>query len=198
VSTNEVIEKIRQLDKSETRLWKKILPRLDMPEGLKIRVKQQNEMGDSLKHYWKNFGSFEKFRQVRSSVFWPRVQGVFEFLTPYAKEDDELARWLKDHPICVNETLDAVGSIYAEDAARLLNRIHSAVSQADPQWEKPGTLSQKAIRALRSTDGVSVVLVGMRQKAYVDDVLSELKEFLPHNNRFDSWVRIRQELEEII
>jgi aryl-alcohol dehydrogenase-like predicted oxidoreductase len=56
-----------------------------------------------------------------------------------------------------------------------LNRIRYAVNDADREWEKQGTLSQKAIRALRSTTGVSVVLVGMRRDAYVEDVLSELK-----------------------
>ncbi|MGD8369833.1 MAG: aldo/keto reductase, partial [Desulfobacterales bacterium] len=35
LGTNEVIEKIRQLGKSETQLWRKILPDLDIPQGLK-------------------------------------------------------------------------------------------------------------------------------------------------------------------
>ncbi len=67
-----------------------------------------------------------------------------------------------------------MGSIYVEEAARVLNRIRYAINDADPEWEKQGTLSQKAIRALRSTAGVSVVLVGMRQGAYVEDVLTDL------------------------
>ena len=195
--TNEVIEKIRGLQKSETRFWKKILPHLDIPQGLKVRLKQQNEVGDNLKHYWKNFGSYENFRQASKGMFRPRVQGVFDFLVPYGKENEDLARWLAEHPICLEEAFEAVGSIYAEEAARVLNRIRYTVNDADPQWEKPGTLSQKAIRALRSTAGVSVVLVGMRRKAYVEDVLGELKRPLAQKERRDSWARLKQGTEEL-
>ena len=195
--TNEVIEKIRQLAKSETRFWRKILPHLDILPGLKTRLKQQNEVSDSLKHYWKNFGSYENFRQVQKGMFWPRVQGVLDYLAPYGKENEDLARWLADHPICLEEAFEAVGSIYIEEAARILNRIRYAVNDADPEWEKQGTLSQKAIRALQSTAGVSVVLVGMRRSAYVEDVLSELKRPLEQKDRQDSWAGFAQEMAEI-
>jgi len=188
METNEVIARIRQLQKSETRFWRKILPQLDIPQALKVRVKQQNEVGDNLKHYWKNFGSYENFRQAHKGVFRPRVQGVLDFLVPYGQANEALATWMADHPICLEEALEAVGSIYVEKALRDLNRIRYAVNNADPVWEKPGTLSQKAIRALRSTAGVSVVLVGMRREAYVDDVLSELKRPVEQKDRRESWV----------
>ena len=196
MDTNEIIEKIRRLVKSETRLWRKILPHLDIPSGLKARVKQQNEVGDSLKHYWKNFGSYENFRQARTGMFWPRVQGVFDFLAPYAKDNAELDQWMASHAMCLEAAFEAVGSIYVEDAARLLNRIRYAVNDADPEWEKQGTLSQKSIRALRSTAGVSVVLVGMRRKAYVEDVVIELKQPLAQEDRRDSWIILKQGIEE--
>ena len=192
METNDIIARIRQLQKSETRFWRKILPRLDIPQALKVRIKQQNDVGDNLKHYWKNFGSYENFRQAQKGMFWPRVQGVLDFLVPYGKEDEDLAQWLADHPVCLEEALNAVGSVYVEAAAQELNRIRYAVNGADPQWEKPGTLSQKAIRALRSTTGVSVVLVGMRREAYVNDVLDELKRPVAQKDRRDSWVELGQ------
>ncbi len=197
LETGEVIDKIRRLEKSETRLWRKILPQLDIPHGLKIRLKQQNETGDNLKHYWKNFGSYENFRQASRGMFWPRVQGVLDFLAPYAKENEELARWLASHPVCLEEAIDAVGSVYLEEAVQVLNRIRDAVDNADPEWEKQGTLSQKAIRALRSTAGVSVVLVGMRGSAYVEDVLIELKRPLEQKIREGSWAKLRQGIEDL-
>jgi len=192
MDTNEVIAKIRGLQKSETRLWRQILTRLDIPGGSKPRGKQQNDVGDNLKHYWKNFGSYENFRQAQKGVFWPRVQGVLDFLTPYGTEDEELARWLADHPACLQEALEAVGSIYVEEAARVLKRIRYAVNDADSEWEKPGTLSQKAIRALRSTTGVSVVLVGMRREAYVEDVVHELNLPFEQSDRKGSWAALKK------
>jgi len=189
--TNEVIAKIRRLQKSETRFWRKIQPHLEIPPGLKARLKQQNEVGDNLKHYWKNFGSYENFRQAAQGMFRPRVQGVLDFLAPYGKDDEELSGWLVDHPERLADALEAVGSIYAEEAARILNRIRYAVNDADAQWEAQGTLSQKAIRALQSTAGVSVVLVGMRRQAYVQDVLCELERPLVQKERRQSWARLR-------
>jgi aryl-alcohol dehydrogenase-like predicted oxidoreductase len=194
LDTNEIIAKIRALQKSEARFWRKILPRLDIPQPLKVRVKQQNEVGDNLKHYWKNFGSYENFRQAQSGMFRPRVQGVLDFLEPFAEENEDLDGWLTDHPACLKEALNAVGSVYVEKAVQQLNRIRYAVNGADPDWEKPGTLSQKAIRALRSTAGVSVVLVGMRRDAYVNDVLAELKRTVEQTERRDSWAKLAQEL----
>jgi hypothetical protein len=130
-------------------------------------------------------------------VFWPRVQGVLDFLAPYEAENVELARWLADHPACLEDALEAVGSIYVEEAARVLNRIRYAVNDADRQWEKQGTLSQKAIRALRSTAGVSVVLVGMRREAYEEDVVNELKRPVAQKDRRDSWAKLVQERKEL-
>lgn len=52
-----IIRKIRTVIKSETRLWKKLLPVCDdIPDGIKLRIKEQVAVGDVLKHYWKNFG----------------------------------------------------------------------------------------------------------------------------------------------
>jgi len=85
----------------------------------------------------------------------------------------------------------------AEEAARELSRIRSAVDNADAQWANQGTLSQKAIRALRSTAGVSVVLVGMRDSAYVEDVLTELRQPITQKDRQGSWAKLRQGLADL-
>ena len=91
----------------------------------------------------------------------------------------------------------AVGSIYVEEAARVLNRIRYAVNDADPQWSQESNLSQKAIRALRSTTGVSVILVGMRRDAYVQDVLTELKRPVEQKDRRKSWDKLTGEVGEL-
>ena len=83
-----------------------------------------------------------------------------------------------------------------EEAAHQLNRIRYAVNGADPDWEKPGTLSQKAIRALRSTAGVTSVLVGMRRDTYVADVLEELKRPVVQKDRRDSWAGLETAIDE--
>jgi len=61
---------------------------------------------------------------------------------------------------------------------------------ADDHWAQAGTLSQLALRALRSTAGVSSVLVGMRREAYVADVVAELERPAEQAERTDSWQRM--------
>ena len=197
MDTNEIIAKIRALQKSEARFWRKILPRLDFPQPLKVRIKQQNDVADNLKHYWKNFGSYEKFRQMQTGVFRPRVQGVLEFLASLGRENEALDEWLAEHPVRLEEALDAVASVYVEEAAQQLNRIRHAVNGVDPDWGKPGTLSQKAFRALRSTAGVSTVLVGMRREAYVADILDELKRPLAQKDRGRSWTGLQSAIDKL-
>jgi len=41
-----------------------------------------------------------------------------------------------------------------------------------------------------------VVLVGMRRKAYVEDVVIELKQPLAQEDRRDSWIILKQGIEE--
>jgi aryl-alcohol dehydrogenase-like predicted oxidoreductase len=131
-------------------------------------------------------------------MFQPRVQGVIDFLLPHAEENEALADWLASHRSRLQEAFDAVGSIYAEEAARILNRIRDAVNASDPDWAKGENLGQKAIRALRSTAGVSSVLVGMRRKAYVEDVLEELARPVAPADRLQSWHRLKQKLAEAL
>ena len=71
------------------------------------------------------------------------------------------------------------------------------IAQGDDAWKKPGTLSQKAVRAVVSTAGVSTVLVGMRKEAYVLDVLAELQHASYKADRSDSWARMQKGAQEI-
>jgi hypothetical protein len=62
---------------------------------------------------------------------------------------------------------------------------------ADPDWQAE-TLSQTAVRALRSSAGVSSVLVGMREQRYVLDVLTELTRPVSVQDRINSWQKMRE------
>ena len=189
-----ILKKMKAVTTSETRLWRKILAAIEsIPDGLKVRIKQQISVSDTLKHYWRNFGSYERWRQVKNGMMLPRIQGVMDFLQPHRDTAPDLADWMTAHTECLDKAFKAVGSIYAEEAARQSGAIRQLVSAADPEWSADGTLSQKAIRALRSTSGVSTVLVGMRRETYVDDVLAELSRPLESRERVTSWSKLREQ-----
>lgn len=75
---------------------------------------------------------------------------------------------------------------YAGEAAQQAKTFRIKISGLDPAWSAD-TLSRLAIRVLRSTEGISSVLVGMRQTAYVEDVLQELRKPCKVDNRRAAW-----------
>jgi hypothetical protein len=85
--------------------------------------------------------------------------------------------------------MEAVDSVYRAEAARKGERINDWIRSVDSEWADASTLSGTAVRALRSTSGVTSVLVGMRQEPYVDDVLRELSRPVTTGGREDSWAR---------
>jgi aryl-alcohol dehydrogenase-like predicted oxidoreductase len=193
-SKDEIVRKIQFLTKSEKSLWMRLLPVMNVPPGLQARIKEQIVVGDILKHHWLNFGSYENWRQVNTGNLRPRIEGVMAFLEPYGSQNEELSNWMTTHRARLEEALDAVASIYAEKAARRVDRIRSVVAAAGPAWRAEGTLSQKALRAVRSTPGVSCVLVGMRREEYVADVLAELRLPIKRDGQLESWRKLTAEL----
>jgi aryl-alcohol dehydrogenase-like predicted oxidoreductase len=194
---DEIIHKIRLLTRSEKALWQKILPALDIQSGLRVRIKEQTAIGETLKHYWLNFGSYESWRQVRSGNLQPRIRGVMDFLEPYGSSNQEVSAWMASHRQRIEEAFEAVASVYAEEAALQVERVRRAVAAADRDWAQEGTLSQKAVRAVRSTLAVSCVLVGMRREEYVADVVEELRRPVEQKARAESWTTLREELEGV-
>jgi aryl-alcohol dehydrogenase-like predicted oxidoreductase len=195
---DEVIQAINLLNKSEKKLWRKLLPALNLPSPLYQRIKDQAGVGDQLKHHWRNFGNFERWRQFKDGLLWPHMLGVFEFLESYTGQVDGLDQWIVSHHKKLNTAVRAVGSLYVADAARQTTVIKRQVGDSDADWDIDGTLSQMALRALRSTSGISAVLVGMRRVGYVDDVLEEFSRPVNIKKRTHSWKRLSKTVSEQI
>lgn len=89
-----------------------------------------------------------------------------------------------------------LNAIFHDDLVRLSDdyphaeKIKKAVQSADDDWGKAEKLTQMAVRSIRSTLGVTSVLVGMRQKSYVDDVLTELRRRCSIEDRKASWIKL--------
>ena len=188
---DEVIQAITLLNKSEKVLWRKLLPAMNLPVPLLNRIKDQAAVGDQLKHHWRNFGHYERWRQFKDGLLWPHMRGVFDFLEPYAGQVDGMDQWLDTHKKKLDRAVRAVGSLYVGAAYRQIDAMKQCVRSADDSWSIDASLSQLALRALRSTVGVHTVLVGMRQARYVDDVLEELKRPVELDERVDAWKRLK-------
>lgn len=187
-----IIERIKRLAYSENQLWRKILPGIDaIPGGIKVRIKQQGCFAESLKHHWRSFGSYERWREAKDGIFLPRIQGVMDYLAAFSDANPDLADWCSSHTKTVDQAFRAVASIYADDAVALERRILGLIDRADDAWSGPGSLSCKAIRALVTTAGVSTVLVGMRKETYVAEILAELHDTIGQSDRRAAWQHMR-------
>ena len=57
-------------------------------------------------------------------------------------------------------------------------------------------MTHKALRALRTIQGVSCVLSGMRHIDYVNDILAELKEPVDIKVEKQNWFKLEKRLED--
>jgi len=186
-SGREITDLIDGLIHSEEILNNTILPQLGLPPTTRSQVMEQLATGAVLKGHWKSFGSYERWQELREYYFLPRVKGVFQFLQQKGNLTEAISSWVNSHQGKLEVLLEAVASNYREEAAKRSAQIKNLVSSVDTDWSEAATLSQMAIRALRSTAGITNVLVGMRREAYVNDVLEELARPVEKKERTESW-----------
>jgi aryl-alcohol dehydrogenase-like predicted oxidoreductase len=117
---------------------------------------------------------------------------VVQFLEQQESLTESLFPWIRSHQEILEVAFQAISSVYQEQAAENAARTKAMVSSADADWAEAATLSQMALRALRSTLGITTVLVGMRQESYVDDVIEELGRQVSRQDRTESWRELQE------
>jgi aryl-alcohol dehydrogenase-like predicted oxidoreductase len=192
ISDREVNDLVDRLISSEKMLQDTILPKLGLEPAVQSQVMEQLATGEVLKQHWQSFGTYERWQELREYYFSPRVRGVFQFLQQRAPSGEDISPWMNSHREKLEALLEAVGSRYGEQAAKRCAQIKKNLSSVDREWSEAATLSQMAIRALRSTTGITTVLAGMRREAYVMDVLEELVRPAEKNKRTESWLDLKK------
>lgn len=150
-------------------------------------------LGQMLDGKWQGFGSFQNWKDLQDQFFIPRAQSAISFLSNHEKATAEFLDWLNRYIDRFNETLLAVAAFYQESGAKESKRIWQTAVSIDSAWEAE-TLSKTAVRALRSTEGVSCVLVGMRQERYVQEMVAEISQPVKQNPRVESWRALETEM----
>jgi aryl-alcohol dehydrogenase-like predicted oxidoreductase len=191
-SDKEVTDLIDKLIISEAMLENRILPQLGLPPATQSQVVEQLATGAVLKQHWQSFGTYERWQELQEYYFFPRVKGVFQLLKQQADLAEEISSWVNSHWEKLEVLLEAVGSSYRQEAAKRCGQIKNQLASMETEWSEAPTLSQMAIRALRSTAGITTVLVGMRREAYVEDVLEELARPVENKERRESWNELRK------
>jgi aryl-alcohol dehydrogenase-like predicted oxidoreductase len=188
----EIEKRIETFEGAEQAFGRDILPEMELDTGLVTRLKAQFLSADAIRRAWGSLAGHEHWRQVREEYLLPRIRGVLEFLETRLPGTEAAAAWKDAYLAALDSVLHAVNGFYAESAAAKTKTITAALAAADPDWGGNASLSQLAVRALRSTAEISCVLVGMRRTAYVDDILTELATPVARKDRKASWQKLHQ------
>ncbi len=175
----------------ETEFAGQHLSALNLDDETNQQLLDYLSVGRMLEGNWGGFGTYQNWQDVKSRFILPRSQTAVEFLSNRPDLPAEAALWLDGYVEAANIALAALSAYYQEQAANRTTRIKETAVATDPDWQAD-TLSQTAVRALRSTAGVSCVLVGMRQQPYVLDILADLARPVPVKDRAESWQEMRK------
>lgn len=185
----EVSTAVDTLVEMEITFQRQLLPLLKLDGQTERRLLELLAVGRILQGHWRGFGTYFNWQGLQEQYIVPRAQGGVQFVSERENLPAEAVSWLDRYVDKVNEALAAVSAFYQEETVQQGERIRQAATQADPDWQT-NSLSQTAVRALRSTTGITSVLVGMRQERYVQDILQELAQPVTVKNRNEAWQKL--------
>ena len=188
-SNREVSTVVDTLVAWEVAFQRQILPHLSLNKEEGNLVLSLLAVGRSLQTHWRGLGSYQNWNDLRAQYLIPRAHQALQFLAQQEEMPPAYDEWQANYVEAVNNALAAISAIYQKQAAEEGQRLLAEVGKINAEWVAQ-TLSQTAVRALRSTSAVSSVLVGMRRKAYVDDMLADLVHPLSIQNQDDAWKQI--------
>lgn len=146
--------------------------------------------GAALKEHWRSFGTNMYWQDVRAGYFVPIVQRSIDILTDCETMPLQLKQWIEKYVDLLNQSFKKISQYYRLSDMTRNQQVGKLVRECEPEWQAE-TLSQMAVRALRSTAGVTSVLVGMRQTHYVTDILADLTKPVVLKNRKETWQKLK-------
>jgi len=192
VDAEDTATAVETLVAREDQFQEEMLPLLDLDEGQRRQLVEVFAVGRALQGRWQQFGTYYNWDDVQTRYLVPRVQSGVNFLSGRSGLPAPVASWLTGYVNALNEAMQAVDAVYKRQAARKSRAVRERAAAADEEWAEAEGLSQMAVRALRSTAGVTTVLVGMRRREYVDDVLAELQRDVSVGRREASWAALAE------
>lgn len=108
---------------------------------------------------------------MQSQVIAPQVQGLLNQLSQGFGKDVTFQAWGKRYVEALNGLLAAVSAELIQKLGAQTAQFRGRMEPHVPERWKEASLSRQALATLLSTDGITTVLVGMRRKGYVEDVL---------------------------
>jgi len=184
--SGHVAHSIRLLGDEEARLQRAVFG-IDIPFRTKQEFAATTAAGRLLTERWSGFGTYSNWRDVRSGYLETRSRFATQFLRNRPELPPEAEAWIVAYEAAFLTALDNVTAYYRAQEVGMIDGIRANLGAVDGEWRGAKSISQAAVRALRSTTGISCVLVGMRLPIYVDDVLHEAQTKIKQKPRRIAW-----------
>ena len=184
--SGHVAHAIRLLQDEEARLQRAVFA-IDIPFRTKQEFAATTAAGRLLTERWSGFGTFSNWRDVRTGYLEPRSNFATQFLRNRPELPPEAEEWIQAYEASFQGALNNVTAYYRAQEIGMIDGIRANLAAVESQWRGTKTISQAAVRALRTTQGITSVLVGMRHPNYVSDMLTEAQISIPQAPHLTAW-----------
>jgi aryl-alcohol dehydrogenase-like predicted oxidoreductase len=167
----------------------RVLPALELDAEVARQLADYLSAGQALRRHWPTFAGYAHWREIQGGHLTPRAQAAISFLANRSDLAPEAVYWVDRYVKTINAVFTALSAFYGAKEREANDGLRRRIMAVESEWAAP-SLSQMACRALRTTAGVTSVLVGMRQRAYVADILAELQRPATIRERREAWARL--------
>ncbi len=187
VHPDDVEQRIHALEITEHDLVNALMAERSHTERETQLVQESFKIAGTLCQSWSKFQGLPHWRDVRRAYLEPRLEAA-TIIAERSAESATVLSYLHD----IHHVLDDIDVVYSSEENVSLEEFRTALAE-EFGMDIDTPLQHIAIQALRCTEGVSNVLVGMRRREYVDDVLCvlEMPETTYHR---DTWLRVAEQL----
>ncbi|MCX6141205.1 MAG: aldo/keto reductase [Candidatus Kapabacteria bacterium] len=187
VHPDDVEQRIHALEIVEHDLVNAIMTGGSMSERETQLVQESFKIAGALCQAWSKFQGLPHWRDVRRAYLDPRLEAA-ALIAERAPDKATATSYLHD----MQHVIDDIDVIYASEENASLEEFRQALTD-EFGMDIDTPLQHIAVQALRCTVGVDHVLVGMRDPAYVDDVLCVLD--MPESSYHrTTWLRVADHL----
>ncbi len=147
-------------------------------------------IGRTLMEGWASFKDSEQWKEVMAQSIVPRIEYGVTAMSTAGQLSPDQDNWLSECVRQVNQVLRCISLYYKAESSARSEGLKAHLRHTFPEWTDTHRLSHIAINSLRMTQGVSSILVGMRQDDYVEDVLQAIKKDSVPEIQAKSWEKI--------
>ncbi len=151
-----------------------IIPRFELRTRLQ-NLAQIFNWAEQLEGGLHLFRDWAHWDHVKQYTITPHNERALHFLRNFTRAAETWIVWEKRFRSALNTVLQTLSAVHSRSAAEKSRALHTDLNQSAPELAATPSLSQKALRVLLNTEGLDVVLLGMRRQEYVEDGLQALR-----------------------